>query len=138
MPRPKNKFLLTDREMDVMHVLWKSDKPLVASEITHINKSLNINTVQAALRKLLKQKFIDVSDIVYSGTVLTRSYEPVISQNDLLAKQLVHQYKRKNEEVSIPNLVATLLENEKNEKQMIDDLEKILEERREMLGKEEE
>lgn len=122
--------------MEVMYVLWKSDKPLIASDITQINKGLNINTVQAALRKLLKQKYICISDIVYSRTVLTRSYEPVISQEELLAKQFVHQYKIKNEDVSIPSLVANLLENEKNENKVIDELEKILEERRKELGKE--
>jgi hypothetical protein len=33
MPRVKNAFLLTEREMDVMKILWNSKNPLVASEI---------------------------------------------------------------------------------------------------------
>ena len=44
--------------------------------------ALNINTVQACLRSLIANHSIKVADIVYSGTVLTRSYAPVISRDE--------------------------------------------------------
>ena len=54
MPKAKSKFFLTEREMDVMRILWESKKPLVASDITKINESLSNNTVQSVIRKLLE------------------------------------------------------------------------------------
>ena len=67
-----------------MKILWSSDKPLIASEILKRNDSLNINTVQACLRALVNKQFIKVADIVYSGTVLTRSYTPIVTQDEYL------------------------------------------------------
>lgn len=133
MPRGKTELSLTKREMDVMTVLWESDTPLVASEITKIEESLNINTVQAVIRKLLDKKYIEVADIVYSGTVLTRSYRPTLSKKDLTVQRFIGQF-QENDKVSIPNLVTTLLKHEKNEQEVIEELEILLEERKKLLN----
>lgn len=57
-----------------MKILWDAGTPLVASDIVKAESSMNINTVQASLRVLLKENLIEIADIVYSGTVLSRSY----------------------------------------------------------------
>ena len=74
----------TKKELEIMKTLWNSTKPLIASDIVKQNKSLNINTVQACLRTLINNKAIKVADIVHSGTVLTRSYVPIISKKEYL------------------------------------------------------
>lgn len=79
-----NKRRLSDRELEVMQVLWASETPVIASEIQKLNSELNINTIQAVLRKLLQKKMIEVADIVYSGTVLSRSYKPIVSADEYL------------------------------------------------------
>lgn len=73
---------ITNKELDVMQILWASDKNLIASEIVAKDPALNVNTVQAALRKLLKKNYIKVADIVHSGTVLSRSYSPVVTREE--------------------------------------------------------
>ena len=73
---------LTKKELEIMKILWNSDKALIASEIAGSNRSLNINTVHACLRSLLKKEAIKIAGIVYSGTVLTRSYSPIITKED--------------------------------------------------------
>ena len=75
---------LSKRELDVMNVLWGSDKPLVASEIAQLNPQISINTVHTVLKSLLKENFVEISDIVYSGTVLTRSYRPAVKIGDYI------------------------------------------------------
>ena len=67
----------TKKQLDVMKVLWESATPMIASDIVRKDDALNINTVQACLRSLIANHSIKVADIVYSGTVLTRSYAPV-------------------------------------------------------------
>lgn len=67
------KSSLTNREMDILNILWSAQRPLTASEIAKSKEALTINTVQANLRKLQNKNLIRVADIVYSGTVLSRS-----------------------------------------------------------------
>lgn len=73
---------LTKKELEIMKILWNSNKALVASEIANHGEALNINTVHACLRTLLKKEAVRIAGIVYSGTVLTRSYSPVITKED--------------------------------------------------------
>ena len=61
---------LSKRELDVMNVLWNSPKPLMASEIAQLNSALSINTVHTVLKSLLKNNFVEISDIVYSDKKL--------------------------------------------------------------------
>lgn len=72
----KNNFKLTEREMDILNILWSSDKPLIASDIAKTGNSLSINTVQAVLRNLLSKKLVEVADVVYSGTVISPLFLP--------------------------------------------------------------
>lgn len=73
-------FELTGREKDVLAVLWKAEKGMIASEVVKVRNDLTINTVQAVLKKLLKRNLIKVDQIVYSGTVLSRSYVPTLTE----------------------------------------------------------
>ena len=56
-----------------MEILWNSPESMTASAIVQKSEDLQINTVQASLRSLIKKEYIKVEQIVYSGTVLTLS-----------------------------------------------------------------
>lgn len=118
---------ISEREKDVMTILWHTDKPLTASAITENKAGLSINTVQSVLRSLLKKQFIQVAEIVYSGTVLTRSYRPVITAEEYATDQL--QTLRLNTlNFSTLNFIDHLL---KNDKSVIEDLEELIRRRKE-------
>lgn len=90
-------FNLTGRERDILSILWNSEKGLIASEIVKERDDLTINTVQAVLKKLLKRNLIQVDQIVYSGTVLSRSYKPTLSEAEFETQMLtagIHDLKR--------------------------------------------
>lgn len=74
---------LTKRQEDVMNILWDAKEPIIASEIVKTGTDLNINTVQAALRSLIKKNYIEVAEIAYSGTVLTRSYRAIVKREEV-------------------------------------------------------
>ena len=85
----KNKLpKISERERDVMTTLWREGEGLTASGVAEKGGGLSINTVQAALRSLMKKDYIKIDEIVYSGTVLTRSYKPVVSAEEYAADQL--------------------------------------------------
>jgi len=127
------KIKLSGRELDVMTVLWSAKKPMVASEICRVNPSLSINTVQAVLKGLLKRNLIRIADIVYSGTVLTRSYETVLSASDYSISQFKDNLAVIDNDVSTIGLIAVLLEQEDNEEEVINELEELLKKRKQQL-----
>lgn len=58
---------LTPSQLNIMKTLWDKKEPMIASDFVQLDPSLNLNSVQSALRSLLKKNYIEVSDIVYSG-----------------------------------------------------------------------
>lgn len=130
MKLKKDKFKVTNRERDVLEVLWDSTKPLLASDIPKINASLSISSVQLALRNLLSKGLVEVADIVSSGTVLSRSYRPLVSREEFL----ITSFKNYDKEISTRYIVAALLKHEKNEVDTIKELEEFLEERKKQLN----
>ncbi len=85
--------MLTQREQDVFNNLWKSEQGLTAKEIVDIS-DMSINTVQAMLKKLKKQGLIEVSNIVYSRTVLCRVWRPTEASGGMIAEQLLQHYQQ--------------------------------------------
>lgn len=101
---------LSKRQLDVMKVLWDHSSPMVASDIVTCSPTLNINTVQACLKVLLKADLIEIADIVYSGTVLSRSYRPLISRDEYFDAE----YKDIIGNSSTSSLVAAFIKQEQD------------------------
>jgi len=128
---------LSNKELATMKVFWQVEQPMVASEIPKQDSKLNINTVNVVIRNLLKKKYIQVNSIVYSGTVLTRSYEPTISAEQYARSQIM-ELLPKNKSTSTTNVVAAMLKNENPNMEVIEKLESMLLEYKENLpGKKE-
>lgn len=125
---------LTRRELDVLNILWENTKPVTAKEIVGLNPSLSINTVQSVLKKLLKKGYIEVGDIVYSGTVLARGYTAVLDANEYMAEQLAQGID--NKRLSVEGIMAALLEYDQNDEETIEKLEELLKQHRDRLRKE--
>lgn len=125
----KEKTTLTGRQLDVMQILWASEKPLIASEILKRNETLNIHTVQSVLKSLVEKQYIKVADITYSRTVLCRSYIPIITARDYM-DQSIPEDVMLNTQTSI---VAALIKHEDAEN-IMDELLQIIEERKNALA----
>lgn len=79
---------LTQSQLNIMKTLWAENKAMIASDFVQLDPSLNLNSVQSSLRSLFKKNYIEVSDIVYSGKVLTRSYVPTISADEYATENI--------------------------------------------------
>ena len=117
---------LTQSQLSILKTLWAENKSMIASDFVQLDPSLNLNSLQSSLRSLLKKNYIEVSDIVYSGKVLTRSYVPTISAdeyaaeningivNDLLSSNiLLHYVETENDIETIKQLQQKLEERKK-------------------------
>ncbi|WP_394525493.1 BlaI/MecI/CopY family transcriptional regulator [Lacrimispora sp. JR3] len=136
MSNKKINLKVTNREKDILEVLWNSNTPLLASDIIKINPNLSISSVQLGLRNLLAKNVIEVADIIHSGTVLSRSYRPLISREDFISYEVINNFKSLDRSITTKNIVTTLLKHEKNEADTIKELEKLLEERKKQLSQE--
>ena len=99
-----------------------------------------INTVQAVLRKLLKYQLVEVADIVYSGTVLSRSYRPTITSEEFAVHEVTSDYLAFEKTLSKPLLVSALLDTEEDPvkaRETIDELQKMLDEYKKTLEEQE-
>lgn len=120
---------LSKQQLEVMKVLWDSATPLIASDIVKLHEHLNSNTVQACLRALIKNEVIEVAEIVYSGTVLTRSYRPLISRDEYFSDT----YQDLVGDLSDTSLIASLI-NTKTSMDELEKLEQIIQQRKSELG----
>lgn len=126
----------TDRELEILQILWDSPEPIIASEIATRGNKLTINTTQAVLKSLLKKKLIEVGKIVYSGKVLSRSYIPSISQANFELMRLQDNVNNMKSNLSIPDMVAAFVRgSKKDEAANIAELEKWIEEKKKTLKK---
>ena len=119
---------LTPSQLNIMKILWDKKEPMIASDFVQLDPSLNLNSVQSALRSLLKKNYIEVSDIVYSGKVLTRSYIPVVSSEDYASENINGVLK----DLLSSNILLQYVESE-NDIKVIERLQEKLEERKKIL-----
>jgi Predicted transcriptional regulator len=126
----KDKFALSKRELDVMNVLWEEGKPMIASKIPEKRPELSINTVQSVLKNLLQREFIEVADIVQSGTVLSRSYAPVITPEEYAMKYVTSEIFPFGRFASKVRYLSALFDSTENNEELIEELEKFIQERK--------
>ena len=134
----KRHIHLTKRENQILDILWDTNEPMTASEIVSSCPDLTKSTVQAVLRKLLTNKYIEVADIVHSGTVLCRKYRPTFSRSQFISSQLKRSFSINPAAISRIELFSGLLGNIENpgiSLNEIEEMEKMLEEYKEKLQK---
>lgn len=120
---------LTNRDLDILNILWDTKESMTAQEITNSQEGLTVNTVQAELRKLLKLELIEVADIVYSGTVLCRSYRPAMTAQEFTISQFTTELSDFPDGIPVSAIVSAMLDNEpdmEKRKKEIEELERLL------------
>lgn len=126
----KKEFALSRRELDIMNVLWEEGKPLKASDFPDRKPELSINTVQSVLKKLLQRGFIEVAEIVQSGTVLSRSYAPVIKPEEYAVKYVTSEIFPFDKMVLGTGYLSALFETVENDEMLMKELEQFIQEKK--------
>jgi len=114
----------TGRDVDILQILWDAPDSMTALEIVNQHPDLTMNTVQAVLRKLLKQGLVRINRIVYSGTVLSRSFSPAVTSEQFVILQM----KENVQEIGNVNktaLVEKLFEEETDTEKILKEIEEL-------------
>ncbi|UUX34481.1 BlaI/MecI/CopY family transcriptional regulator [Fundicoccus culcitae] len=117
------KIKVTNKELEILHILWNAGEPLTANQMCEANPELVMSTVQTNLRNLQTKKLIKVADIVLIGKAFSRSYAPLMSQEDFI----LNQYKN----INLENLMTGFVgQNNSISDEEISKIEALLEEMR--------
>ena len=102
--------MIHQRELEILNILFSSEIALTSADIVEQGNRLSQSTVQAVLRKLLKEGFVTVDGVTHVSNVLSRTYKPTELARKAVKKQYIENYK------SIMNIVSVndVLEEFKN------------------------
>ncbi|WP_087064119.1 BlaI/MecI/CopY family transcriptional regulator [Intestinibacillus massiliensis] len=122
---------LTKSELELMEVLWQAGQPLSGSEIISNSKekSWKNGSIHVLLNSLLNKQAIQQVGIVKSGKGYARTFEPTITSTEYYSEFLSKSAKR----ASVPLIVSALFRKNEITPQELDELERLLEEKRREL-----
>lgn len=120
---------LNPRELDVLNILWSTDREMTSTDIVNEMRGLTQSTVIAVLRKLAKEGFVEVAGVTHSGKVLSRTYRPTESSRDYIAQHFAEDYACFTNVISESDMCAAILrvnDNPEKTKAEISKLKEIL------------
>ncbi len=125
------KLELTKIELEVMNVLWSSDKPLAKSEIAKLcdNKSWKDSYTHLLITGLIKKGAIRENGVKKVGKTWASVYEANISCEEYYAENV---FSGSSKEV-LPMLFHALIRNDKLSPDIIDELKEMLDKRKDEL-----
>ena len=117
---------LTNKEYEIMKILWDSDRPLLISEILPKADNIADNSLHPMIKKLIKNGFIKVVGNVRVVKTTSRLYAPAISVDEYAAMQLENIFKTSNKKLNLGNMVAYFAKHHKNDDNVMSELEDFI------------
>lgn len=122
---------LTKSELEIMETLWQAGRALARYEILELceSPSWSPSTIHILLNGLLKKEAIREAGFVKRSKTYGRVYAANISRTDYYSETLF----RGQDAKTIPAYFCTLLQSDEVTEEVVDELEKMLEQRRKEL-----
>ena len=136
----ENTMKLTERELEIMRILWEADKPLMVSEIVQRDKNGTIYSVQRIIQNLIKKEMVAVEGMAYNKKALGRTFKPLVSAESIEQSHIQDVLsKMVSRNIVVSHLIAALLPADSSEQTLeeLNRLEDIIRERKKrILGEE--
>ncbi len=117
---------LTNKEYEIMKILWNSEKPLLISDILIQATNIANNSLHPMIKKLIKNGFIKVVGNVKVVKTTSRLYAPAISVDEYAAMQLEEIFKTSNKKLNLGNMVSYFAKNHQKDEKVITELEEFI------------
>jgi predicted transcriptional regulator len=117
--------MINPRELDVLNILWKSEQPLMATDIVNAGEGLTQSTVTAVLRKLLQAKLVEVVGVTHSGKVLSRTYRPTEASREAILQDFTENYSNFSDVIPKSTLFAALLKTNDSTQEVQKDISEL-------------
>jgi BlaI family penicillinase repressor len=111
-----NSIKLTDKELQIMAVLWDCETAMTAAEIVGAtkNKTWKENSIYIILNSMLKKGAVKLTLHKPTGTNNARAYRPLIAVEDCVLSHIA-SIEESGASVDIPVLVKRLMSTHKTE-----------------------
>ncbi len=116
---------MNPRELDVLNILWKSEEPMMATDIVNAKLGLTQSTVTAVLRKLLNDNLVEVAGVTHSGRVLSRTYRPSEASREVILQNFTDNYNSFSEVIDESSICAAILTNNKSPERAKAEIKKL-------------
>ncbi len=102
--------MINQRELDVLNVLWGTNKPMISTEIVESSKGkgLTQSTVSAVLRKLVNDGLVEVCGTTHNVKVLARQYRYTDKSKQVILDEFAEMYHAVKNVIPLEELVAHL------------------------------
>ncbi|MBR1701924.1 MAG: hypothetical protein IJ716_08210 [Lachnospiraceae bacterium] len=101
---------MNQRELDVLKILWEHNVPMMATDIVNAGEGLTQSTVTAVLRKLLREKLVEVAGVTHSGKVLSRTYRTTPAARQAALEYFTEIYRQFRNVVTPEELLEAIKE----------------------------
>ena len=101
--------MIHQRDIEILNILFSSGNALTSGDIVAYGNRLSQSTVQAVLKKLLKEGFVAVEGTAHSGNVLSRTYRPTETAREAIKKQYLDAYNSISHIVSVDEIIHELM-----------------------------
>lgn len=134
MKTKSKKYHLTNKEYEIMKILWDSGKPMLISDILLEADNVAENSLHPMIKNLINNGFIKVVGNMKVSKTTSRLYAPAITVDEYAAMQLEGIMKTSNTKLDFKNVLAYFTKrNKKNNDDVITEVEEFIKEYKEDL-----
>ena len=113
------KMVLTEKEYEVMEILWKNAKPMLASEVTKQVSHASGNSTHHLLNRLMEKGAVKVAGNVKIVKAQSRLYAPAYTTAEFAAIQAAEIFKATTGQFDVKDMLACLVKKNKNRNEEI-------------------
>ncbi|AMJ40474.1 BlaI/MecI/CopY family transcriptional regulator [Anaerotignum propionicum] len=127
---------LTKNEQEIMDLLWKENKPLSRSDIINLSteRSWKASSIHILLNQLLEKGAICVNGFVKTGKNYGRTFSPAFTEEEYHVMQFQSSgCYQQSKAASLVDFVSAFIQDEEIDRNTIDRLEALLDEKRKGL-----
>lgn len=126
------KYHLTNKEYEIMKILWDSGKPMLISDILLKADKIADNSLHPMIKNLINNGFIKVVGNMKVVKTTSRLYAPAITIDEYAAMQLEGIMKTSNKKLDFKNVLAYFAKrNKKSNNDVIAEVEEFIKEYKE-------
>ncbi len=124
--------MLTKSEEEILDLLWTENKPMTSSDIVNlsVNRTWKKSYIHLLINSMLKKEVIKIDGFVKTTKNYARTFVPVLTREEYIIKQFTES--ADFNKGSKADLFAALID-ETDDPKIIDELEKILQRKKEEL-----
>lgn len=125
--------MLTKSELEIMELMWREDRPLTSSEIItlSVDRTWKKSYVHLLINSLLKKEMIEVVGFVKTTKNYARTFQAKVSKEDYSVNQFTNMQSFDSND--IPKIISALI-SKTDDSAMIEELEQMIEKRKEELS----